>query len=58
MPPGYVRTIRAEIFYEYAKPISRSAFGGMIDCAFVASRFKAVTLWPLRSLFSHPLLLT
>ena len=26
MPPGYVRTIREEILYEYAKLISRSAY--------------------------------
>lgn len=27
MPPKYVKTIRDEIFYEYSKMISRSAFG-------------------------------
>lgn len=41
MPPGYVRTIREEIFYEYAKLISRSAFGE-INHPFVSSRFKAL----------------
>lgn len=41
MPPGYVRTIREEISYEYAKLISRSAFGE-INHPFVSSRFKAL----------------
>jgi hypothetical protein len=39
MPPGYVKTIREEIYYEYAKLISRSAHGS-IQYAFVADRFK------------------
>lgn len=42
MPPAYVRTIREEIFYEYAKLISRSAMGGEINYGFVSSRFKAL----------------
>ena len=29
MPPAYVKTIREEIFYEYAKLISRSAHGSI-----------------------------
>lgn len=41
MPPGYVRTIREEIFYEYAKLISRTVFDGRINYAFVSDRFKA-----------------
>jgi hypothetical protein len=42
MPPGYVRTIREEIFYEYAKLISRSALNGKIIYPFVSDRFKAL----------------
>jgi len=29
MPPPYVRTIREEILYEYARLISRSAYGSL-----------------------------
>ncbi len=39
MPPGYVKIIREEILYEYAKLISRSAHGS-IQYPFVADRFK------------------
>jgi len=39
MPPAYVRTIREEILYEYAKLISRSAMGN-INYGFVSDRFK------------------
>jgi hypothetical protein len=39
MPPGYVRTIREEIFYEYAKLISRSAYKSL-ERGFVTDRFK------------------
>jgi hypothetical protein len=39
MPPAYVKTIREEIYYEYAKLISRSA-PGSIKYPFVADRFK------------------
>ena len=39
MPPPYVKTIREEIFYEYAKLISRSAYGSL-QRAFIAERFK------------------
>jgi hypothetical protein len=39
MPPGYVKTIREEILYEYAKLISRSAHGKIVY-PFVADRFK------------------
>ncbi len=42
MPPGYVRNIEEEIFYEYAKLISRSVFGGQINYRFVSDRFKAL----------------
>jgi 5-methylcytosine-specific restriction endonuclease McrA len=41
MPPHYVTTIEEEIFYEYAKLISRSAFEGRINYPFVSDRFKA-----------------
>jgi len=39
MPPPYVRTIREEIFYEYAKLISRSAYGSL-QRGFITDRFK------------------
>jgi hypothetical protein len=39
MPPGYVKTIREELLYEYAKLISRSAYGKIVY-PFVADRFK------------------
>jgi hypothetical protein len=39
MPPAYVRTIREEIFYEYAKLISRSAYGSL-QRGFTTDRFK------------------
>jgi hypothetical protein len=39
MPPAYVKTIREEIYYEYAKLISRSAHGKIVY-PFVADRFK------------------
>ena len=42
MPPGYVKTIREEILYEYAKLISRSVFNGKINYKFVSDRFKAL----------------
>ena len=42
MPPPYVQTIEDEIFYEYAKLISRSVFGGEINYRFVTDRFKAL----------------
>ena len=42
MPPPYVKTLREEILYEYAKLISRSAFAGEINYRFVADRFKAL----------------
>ncbi len=41
MPPKYVRTVGDEIFYEYAKLISRAA-KGRIDYGFVTDRFKAL----------------
>jgi HNH endonuclease len=41
MPPKYVKTIEEEIFYEYAKLVSRAAFGGTINYGFVTDRFKA-----------------
>ncbi len=42
MPPAFVRSIEEEIFYEYAKLISRSALGGEINRGFVTDRFKAL----------------
>jgi hypothetical protein len=39
MPPGYVRTIKEEVFYEYAKLISRSAYGSL-ERGFITDRFK------------------
>lgn len=39
MPPGYVRTVREEILYEYAKLISRSAYGSL-QRGFITDRFK------------------
>ncbi len=42
MPPRYVKTIQEELFYEYAKLISRSAFKGKINYRFVSDRFKAL----------------
>lgn len=41
MPPRYVQTIRDELFYEYAKLISRSAFG-KLDHGFIGNRVKAL----------------
>jgi hypothetical protein len=38
MPPHYVNTIREEILYEYAKLISRSAYG-TLQRAFITNRF-------------------
>jgi hypothetical protein len=42
MPPADVKTIREEVFYEYAKLISRTVFDGEINYRFVSSRFKAL----------------
>jgi hypothetical protein len=39
MPPPYVRTIREEILYEYAKLISRSAYRSL-QRGFIIDRFK------------------
>lgn len=39
MPPSYVKTIREEIIYEYAKLISRSAYGSL-QRGFITDRFK------------------
>jgi hypothetical protein len=39
MPPPYVKTIREEILYEYAKLISRSAYGSL-QRGFITDRFK------------------
>ncbi len=41
MPPPYVKTIREELLYEYAKLISRSAMK-KINYKFVSDRFKAL----------------
>lgn len=40
MPPKFVKTIREEIFYEYAKLMSRSAFQGSLNRGFITNRFK------------------
>lgn len=40
MPPAYVRTIREEILYEYAKLISRSVFNGGLNRGFITNRWK------------------
>jgi hypothetical protein len=42
MPPGYVKTIGDEIYYEYAKLISRSVFSGRLNYGFISTRFKAL----------------
>lgn len=42
MPPKYVKTIREELLYEYAKLISRTVFKGKINYGFVYDRFKAL----------------
>lgn len=39
MPPAFVTTIREEIFYEYAKLISRSVYGSL-QRGFITERFK------------------
>jgi hypothetical protein len=39
MPPPYVKSIREEILYEYAKLISRSAHGSL-QYGFITNRFK------------------
>ncbi|MDR3608945.1 MAG: HNH endonuclease signature motif containing protein [Ignavibacteriaceae bacterium] len=40
MPPKYVKTIQEEIYYEYAKLISRSAFNGNLQYGFITNKFK------------------
>jgi hypothetical protein len=42
MPSAYVKTIREEVFYEYAKLISRTVLGGEINYGFVFFRLKAL----------------
>ena len=39
MPPAFVKTVREEILYEYAKLISRSAYGSF-QRGFITDRFK------------------
>jgi 5-methylcytosine-specific restriction endonuclease McrA len=39
MPPPYVSTIREEIYYEYAKLISRAAYKSL-QRGFITDRFK------------------
>jgi len=39
MPPGYVKTIKEEILYEYAKLISRSAYD-TLQRGFITDRFQ------------------
>jgi hypothetical protein len=38
MPPGFVKTVRDEILYEYVKLISRSAYN-KLERAFITNRF-------------------
>jgi hypothetical protein len=40
MPPKYVKTIREEIYYEYAKLMLRSTFHGQLQYGFITSKFK------------------
>lgn len=40
MPPPYVKTIREEILYEYAKLISRSVYEGRLERGFITNRWK------------------
>jgi hypothetical protein len=42
MPPKYVKTIREEILYEYAKLMSRTVFRGKLNYGFITDRFKAL----------------
>ncbi len=42
MPPKYVNTIREELFYEYAKLMSRTVFDGKLNYGFITDRFKAL----------------
>ena len=42
MPPKYVKTICEEIFYEYAKLMSRSAFNGKLERPFITSKTFAL----------------
>ena len=39
MPPAFIQTIREEIYYEYAKLISRSAYHSL-QRGFITDRFK------------------
>jgi hypothetical protein len=41
MPPPFVKTIREEIYYEYAKLISRSAYGSLQRGCITMDRGKA-----------------
>jgi hypothetical protein len=42
MPPKYVKTLRDELLYEYAKLMSRTVFKGKLNYGFVTDRFKAL----------------
>lgn len=42
MPVSQIRTIQDEIYYEYAKLMSRSAFDGGVNGDFVMDRFQAL----------------
>ena len=42
MPPKYVKSIREEILYEYAKLMSRTVFEGKLNFGFITDRFKAL----------------
>lgn len=47
MPPGYVKTIREEILFEYAKVISRSVYQGRLEWGFVARQFMELRDGPM-----------
>jgi hypothetical protein len=40
MPPKYVKTVREELLYEYAKLISRSVFNGSLNYGFIINTLK------------------
>ncbi len=40
MPPKYVKTMREELFYEYAKLISRTVFNGQLNYGFIINTLK------------------
>jgi HNH endonuclease len=40
MPSAFIKTIREEIYYEYAKLISRTVYNGQIEYGFVINKVK------------------